>query len=511
MLTPYQRPNFFPGQLIDYQDFNRLSGQADRLNSLLCRYLFSEGGIVLSSLKEFEISPLKGTTCLIKTGIGLLPTGQPVVLTEDRVIDLSPYCMGKKNQQVVVSLRNVVQGMDKFVDDADPAITGYRSEAFIPEVVMTADKPAEDAIELFRITLKAQVDSIRLPEADEEWMETIVPDESHPNVAVIDLRSRRSIVPQNLFPLSAMELVSLRKALYQLQDSHRKLMKVFFVEDPFDSQLYLSQLHTEVLSRPFQPLKMAFLTSEFAEKLSHFLEHVATRAKKGAGNFDRDSYLKTITTLESLKSRTILPRQMNLMDLVGVATHLENIVNYAEAKFNLLTNIEEAILDFKDRSQEFENTLTLAGHIFNQVDRVSIDDPKRLMIRAESPQKRRAHASFRNGDELQLPGVFLRDGSISLTFKAPSPERPVIILTNQYVRRSGSVIHYEINGKHLATDKWDKTDYANNWINKGLAIPAEYLVAQENRIQIRVEKSDLDFGFFGVTVYQPSVLREVTK
>ena len=54
-LVAMSRPNFFPGQLVDYRDFNRLSQQADKTVSILCQYLFKGGGIVVDALEELGV------------------------------------------------------------------------------------------------------------------------------------------------------------------------------------------------------------------------------------------------------------------------------------------------------------------------------------------------------------------------------------------------------------------------------------------------------------------------
>ena len=71
MLDNVMRPNFFPGQVIDYKDFNRLSQQADRILSMFCRHLYRGGGVIANALDEFEVSPLKGLSVLVKPGVAL--------------------------------------------------------------------------------------------------------------------------------------------------------------------------------------------------------------------------------------------------------------------------------------------------------------------------------------------------------------------------------------------------------------------------------------------------------
>jgi hypothetical protein len=69
-------------------------------------------------------------------------------------------------------------------------------------------------------------------------------------------------------------------------------------------------------------------------------------------------------------------------------------------------------------------------------------------------------------------------------------------------------VHYEVNGQLIGTESWEDSDLSNAWINKGLVIPAEKLTSQGNTLRIRLDRSDLDFGFFEVAVFQPEVVKE---
>src|SRR3954466_16211258 len=85
------RPNFFPGQWIDYRDLNRLADHPDQMMSVLNRSVFTGGGILLNALEEFSIAPQEGLTVRIRSGISLLPNGQLLTLTENFLLNLKSY------------------------------------------------------------------------------------------------------------------------------------------------------------------------------------------------------------------------------------------------------------------------------------------------------------------------------------------------------------------------------------------------------------------------------------
>lgn len=90
----------------------------------------------------------------------------------------------------------------------------------------------------------------------------------------------------------------------------------------------------------------------------------------------------------------------------------------------------------------------------------------------------------------------------------PHPDRPLVLFTHQYIRRAGCQLSYEINGKGLLNEMVEDKSLSNHWINKGLFVPPEFLIQNTNILRIAVEKTDLDFGFFDVSCYQPIIERK---
>ncbi len=497
------RPNFFPGQLIDYKDLNRLAAQADKVSALLCRYLFESGGIIVRAFEEFEVSSLKTLTLLVKPGIALLPNGQPVVLSKETVVDLSPYRKGKESRKIVVAVKNVLQGTDRYTDREDASISGYRTEALDAQIVIGTSASSDDGIELFRVTLAPDTESLRMATIQEEWKTEL-------DAGVIDLRHRNTIVPQTFAPMRSEESLKVRQALYGIERAHSKMERIYLVDDPFTTVQYLTQLHAEMLARPFQPLKMAFLMSEFADKLSKYLDKLSSRLGAQRSNFDRETLLKAVALLDGLKEKQVLPRAQSWKVLPEVAELLMQFVDFAERKFSLVNTVEEALIDLRNRYCSMENKIVLGGHLFEQVDKLVVDDEDRVEIKAPTSFSRMLSTRFQNGDALTLKGKFIKEGMLTLKLQVPHPDRPIVLILHQYVRRAGSILHYEINGRHLITDQFDMQgempELSNHWMNRGIVVPAEQLVPQENTLRIRVQKSDLDFGFFDISVYQPSVI-----
>lgn len=499
MNPAFNRLNFFPGQLIDYRDFNRLSAQSDQLFSAVSSKLYEGGGIVLTSQKEFDVRPLEGLSLRLSPGTGLLPSGQPILLQQEMLLDLTPQISSAAAHLLIVGIRNRLIGQNHSIDLDDPSIQGFKSEAFIPELVYSIETAPKDTLEIFRVTLSQQTKNLRMMTREEEWKT-----ESGESLqGVIDLRYRKTFLPQTHSPFETQELAVVRTGLYQIEQSLKKIKDLYWMEDPFSTLTYLIQLHAEILSKPFQPLKIAFLSAELADKLSQYLSRVTEKVEEHRSDYDRPLAYKIIALLDEIRIREVLPRELPLKKLITASRMLQELVQNSENKFNLLSTVQESLKDLKDRKIDLKDQINLAGHIFNRVDYLDITDQKRFSVQASSSHRRTVSARYANGDETQLCGSHIRQGCFSFTTKIDDAQQPAVFIFKQHIRRSGCKLHYEINGRHLTSESLLHTYGENQWINRGLVIPAEFLVTHENTFKIRVENSDVDFGFFDFTSYQP--------
>jgi hypothetical protein len=497
------RPNFFPGQWIDYRDLNRLSEQPERTLSFLCSHLFEGGGIVVNALEEFRLVPTQGLEVVVKPGVAFLPTGQPIVSKVDMAVDLAAYLTGPEPITLVVSLQRVEKGTDPFTDPEDPAVQGYRSQTTEPQLVVSTSAPKHAAVELFRVTLSNTAKVVRMPAVEEEWDLTT----SEKGVALLDLRYRTHIVPQTYRPTSPKQLLAVRDVLYKVESHIRKVGKIFLMEDGFHSSYYLTQLHAELLQLPMQPVKIAYLIAEFSSKLSLYLEALGQHVGSEKNNFQREIHLQILALLDRFKVKRVLPRTLPLDSLLQLGALLQQFVSFAEERFSLLNTVEEALLELRHRTLDFAQQISLAGTVFQQVDKVLTVDSERLHLMAPENHVRNVQTKYKNGDTLALKGCFFKAGSLGVDIKVPHPDRPVVLIARQYVRRGDSQLRYELNGKHLVNENWNNLDLENNWMNRGFVLSPEMLASQTNRLGIFVEQTDLDFGFFDLHVYQPVVFK----
>ena len=493
-----RRPNFFPGQMVDYRDFNKLAQQADKTVSLLCQYLFDGGGIVVGALGAFQVDPVEGLLVRVRPGIAILPNGQAVCLTEDRLLDLTAHKDAGSDLPLVVSLVDSVVGADRFVDEADPSVQGFRTELTLPEFRFSFGSGTPSGVELFRVLLDPKASALRLATAQEGWASRL------PG-SVIDLRFRCQIVPQTFLPFSTEEFRQLRGALYSLDSCLRKVARLYLLEDEGHSLEFLAQAHAELLTRPFQPAKVSFLVSEFAERLGVYLGFLSSKLGSRKHQFDERSLLEAVTLLEPLRVRELVPSLPRLGTFKELSGRLEAFVDFALQNYRLVGALEQALLDIRTRQEALGPHIILAGHSFKRVDVSDYEQTVtgKVVVRGSGHQVRTTSALYKEGGAVTAKGLFFKQGEVTVDLQVPHPDRLACLFLRQYVRRAGHSVRYEMNGKAIETDKIAVVDGANSWINRGLVVPSEYLVRGSNQLRITVDKADVDFGFFDCAVYQP--------
>ncbi len=499
MLEEVTRPHFFPGQLLDYRDFNRLSLQGDKIAALMGSQLLAGGGILLQSLREFEPAFSEGLTVVVRPGMAILPNGQTLVLNSDLAIDLSQFAV-KGGMRAIVSIRNKATAEDPYQDPEDPSIQGFQTHRLVPELVVSTEEVPADSLELFRVILDDEAHSLRLPLREEEWIGGEL--SAKAGVAVIDTRFRKRILPLTFLPLDFPQLMKIRAALYRIEEAHNRLQRIFLFDDIQGTSGYLSQLHAEVLSVPYQALKVAFLLATFSDRLAIFLEALSRKCPADQANFNRELFLEISSMLGEARERQALPRALPFQLVLKLSDKLDDLARFAEKQFTLINALEQALIDLRDRAVDFPEKTTLAGHVFRRVDYVQATDKQRVVFQSESSQVRKLQTRYRSGDLVGRTGVFVREGKIQLDFQILHPDAPAIVWFPQYIRRKGAKLEYRINGKTLLQDFAPEGD-DNVWKNRGLIIQPEALIAQNNRLTIRIDEADLDYGFFEAAIYQP--------
>ncbi len=495
-----QRPNFFPGQLVDFRDFNRLSRQGETAVALFCRSLFPGGGVVVDALKDFAVEAREGFSVLLRPGLAVLPDGDTVILDCDRLIDLSPYA-GETAGPLVVALTKSVVGTDPFVDPTDPAVEGFRTVRVLPDFRFGIGQAPAGCIELFRVAMGPSVRALRLSTEREGWTPgSIAPDAE--GTAVIDLRFRPSIVPQTYAPVPAEESVRLRASLFALEQGLRTLEKLYLMSDPYRSAEVLTQVHAEALSRPFQPLRVAYLVAEFAERFSRYLELLRTKLGAAGTKYAEDDLLAVVRALAPFRVREMVPRYRSLEGLVAAREALDRLVLFAEENYRRIGILEEALADLRHRSMRFDERLLLAGYLFQRVDHILPTAGDRFTVRAANTQLRRVRASFGDGTSHDEKGLFFAQGVLDVELQVPDANKLLCIVRREYVRRGTGRVSYEVNGRPVGSPIAEDVAGHNRWAHRSLVLPPELLVPGTNRLRLTVEQSDLEFGFFETAIYQ---------
>jgi hypothetical protein len=500
MLETSKRPHFFPGQLLDYRDFNRLARQAEDTHRLFTSALLRGGGILLQSLQEFKVQLAGDLRVVIEPGLALLENGSTLILPTALAVDLKPYLPANGTCPLFVGLQNKTMATDPYTDPEDSAIQGFLTETEQPDLVVSRGTLAPGVIELFRTSLNSQKVQLRFASVAEDWRDTIP--ETDETVAVIDLSHRKHLVPLTYAPLDKREQTTLRCALYRIEDNHYQCQRLFLIEDKQATRHYLSQLHAELLSVPFQPLKMAFLVTEFAENLSLYLEKVHRKCLSDSKSFHQESFQQMEQTLSEMRVRHAVPRELPFEALMRLGQCFDAFIEFAQGNYTLANRVEESLQDILNLPLPLSSEHVFGGHAFVRTDMVKALERERTTFHSTHSQARKVAAKYLDGETVERTGVFLKEGTVSIDFDIAHVDKPAVLILPFYQRRMSPDIEFFINGKPLVRDKAEALADHNIWQNRGFVIQADSLIPQRNRLTIEIHQPDLDFGFFELAVYQ---------
>lgn len=489
------QPNFFPGQWIDYRDFNRLVIHTQDTLAGALKCLYPAGGILSGHLKEFKVSVDGAFGVTIESGVALLPNGEVSYLPEATQVDLSLFQDLDHEVSIRVCLKNRCHGEDHTVDPEDASVSGYRTTRIQGEIEIGIGKHVENAIELFRVQMGPGLSSLYDASSD-DW--------ELARLGQIDLHSRKRIEPYSSLAAEGEKFWFWRRALLRLENSLFKILKMYLVEDYFQVGVFVSLLHQEILSRPFQIARAQFLLEEVAARLSLFLDRWMRESGAQLHSSDREAILQILPYLEGLRKKEFVHTRFKIDELIPAIDLLEKYLDSSGGGVDFISRIRSALIEWNNIPYEYFQKMTWAGYLFEKVDHVEPDDEKKVVIRSSEHQLRHQSASYLNGDSATLPGVFIAGGEVEASVSVRSIDRPLVLLLRYYIRRNDLTVQYEWNGKWIHSEQFSDADYQNRWVNRALVLPSESLLLGENRLTLKVGDQIRDFGFFGVGAYQGS-------
>ena len=499
--TPLSRPNFFPGQSIDYRDFNRLAQQAFLTQGRLCQNLYPEGGIFSNELQGLNVIAQTELKLTILPGTALLPNGQILQLPQETLVDLGSY-LTQEGRWVIFGLTNQAKGVDPFEDQADPSIQGYCSETHEAKLVVGQGRIPNHSTEIFRVYLSPQASTLRNTPEEAIWKadENPIQNDSS-DVAFLDLRFRKKILSPSYFPIPIPRWLELRQLIFQSEDTHRQLKNLFLTQDDHQLNHALLNLHASLLEIPFQSMKVSFLATEVCDRMARFLEDLSDRVPRYRSDLDRKVVESALKLTEQFRKKKAIPEEISISKFKAVLDTFVTLGRNAQSKLNYPHTIQAALEDKRNRHFQFQNQEIFAGFSFRRVDYISASDPG-VQISSEEVLPRKLTAVYKDGKRVTQSGLFIPKGRFTITFNVLDPTQSAIIVLRHYERRQKGNSRYLLNGKTLENVQLSKGVFTHRWKNLGWLIPAEQLIAENNQLTIRIEDSDLDFGFFGFAIYQ---------
>jgi hypothetical protein len=490
------KPNFFPGQWIDYRDFNRLVQTSSESLEALNRAVYSGGGIISGVLSEFELKLEGDFQVSVGSGMAISPNGDLCILEAQSLLDLSPFIALDRDVDIRVYARNRVEGKDFLKDPEEPSVCGFRTNLGIGELKVCLDTEDPTGVEIFRVRINPSVIAIK-PFLLDSWELS--------ETGRINCHHQTKIQGYTEDFIHNPSRFIWRRSLVRLEQVLEKIRKSYLVEDYSQVGVFVSLLHCEILNRPFQLSKAQFLLEEVASRLCQFLDRWLREVSDKVPASDRDAIVTILQNLESLRVRRAHSQQFEMQKLIHAIDLLDTFVQACDSGIDFIGRIRTALIDWENTSVDFLQKMIFGGYSFQRVDTISPESTDRFLVRADHRQIRKVSAKYLNGDRVTVPGLMIKSGEIEAYPKVSMVDRPLVLLLRHYVRRPGQSIQIEWNGKHIHTESFTDSEMSNSFVNRFIVLPAEKLIHDENRLVLKPNAERQEFGFFGVIAYQPSL------
>jgi hypothetical protein len=248
-----------------------------------------------------------------------------------------------------------------------------------------------------------------------------------------------------------------------------------------------------------------FLVEEVSGRLCLFLDRWLRESNGKISTSDRDSLLIVLEQLGTLRKRQVIAEKFKIQHLLQIVNLLESFVQVSSQGVDFIGRVQNELIEWNQSHFDYQEKMTFAGYTFDLVDCVSPENLDRISIRSEQKQLRNVPAQYSSGDLRTFPGWMIRDGEVEVMLKLKRIDRPVVLLFRHYVRRPGLVLQFDWNGKRIQAEEFNDGECSNHFVNRAIVLPAELLVQDENRLIIKTNSAAHEFGFFGVTAYQPTL------
>lgn len=467
-------PNFFSGQIIDHEDFNRLSRYPKQLQQRVINFLIPTGGILnLGNSLRVEVIDLD--KLCVHEGVALQKNGLFISLSEKKIFNLTSLMVGKV-YYLYMSFQIV--GEDPFENDEDESITGFLSECENAYVFLSSEENS-DAIEIARFEISPQG-----VEVCSEYRNII-----EPFFRPLFTREERKIIDEEVA---------------KIEDSIRKLVRLSWCERDYNAFAILTLIRGELVSAFSTEAKLKTYFKELGQKLLWIFDGI--RESLPLREVTEQLEQKLANLYLALPGFGKVEALSQFLPLLGeIARAASELVDEIESKFQVLTLLEEE-LRLKERSYfGFENRILLGGGVLKLIEKIHPGNRERLEVLAPAFNERVLESSFASGEKFQLPGKFISEGLFRLSFQLSVGNKPFVFVMNQYQRRNPLQVEFRLNGEKVS--EISNLSFEDQWFRKGIVFPKEKILNGRNLLDIEVKNCDLDFGFFESALYQMEEVR----
>ncbi len=482
---------FNQGQRLTPYHLNAVGEFARKNSSRMGSLLAGSEGILEGAYEEFQIEVISNDERLIQIGRGaaLNSQGELLILEAPALLDLAS-ASPKESALYYIQIRPEEILEAPYQDQDIPEFQGFEYKRYSNKLLISKQM-ADGAVEIGRIHISKSTSEITLGES---LTELEAPE------GTIDTRYAKKvrILGAHLWnfedQFSAQRTVeSYRHTLYEIRTYFDRLKTV---SSALQSVIFLQ---SELTEAHLSPSKILFFSGEVRRSLLDLLEEL--REVMGAkAPFWNELF-------ESANKIGIARGERNVSDQFRILSEINQLLRdkilNAQTVQDRRILIREALRDLKTLPFSAAGKHSFGGCLFSVGEEFKGDHLfKSASSDAKFVTRKTQSARYSDGTQLTEKGAFYSEGRIHLQLENLKPGLETVVMTRLYKRRGLQEFSFILNGQKIHYEKLTANENVDQFLNIGTVIDGAGITAKQNQLTLDVHKVDLDFGLFGVWVYQ---------
>ncbi len=489
--------HFSHGQQLTPEQLNSLGEFTIHRNAMLSQFLLGKEGIIDHYAQGLKLSLDKNDpmSLCVSPGAAINFMGQTVVLEEPELVSLRDLVV-EENTQFFVQIQPVEALEEPWVDPELQEVQGYQIRRFGARVLVSKQKDPQ-SIELARIALDPTVDRVELLPADELLKSLKAPK------GFLDERYANRILFYTNQLLSFSDYFLVQKTLKDFRGTLVHLKAAFQGLSLVDAVIHqVIFIQAETVERIFPVKKLGFLLGELKGSVLDLFEVLRDQEKNRIGASDQ-VWANLFESIDQIQS----PLKGASLNQFKTISTLNQLIREHVLKTNSVQEkrvlIKESLIDLRKTSFGHFKKHAFGGVLYrlkNEIKPEHFED--KSSSQTDFQTQKALSAQFGDGESFKGRGYFYSEGKVTFQIEQLEAKQDTIVMLQIYKRRGVKNFSMIFNGEIVQQEKLASSDAIDQILNLGVLVPGESVKPGTNELTIDIQKVDLDFGLFGVWVYQ---------